>query len=342
MQLILYMKLQQLLVLYYVIVIIKYRKEIIIPEGPEVRKLVDQLQQYVNLGNLSSIEPISGRYTKTSIPNIDAFNADIQYSSFMTPIIEVNCKGKFIWFKIKGLNKIWYLFSTLGMTGSYRNFEDKYARVKFTFAIYESGEIIKGVQGFQKYKYSHNEYLYYCDMRNFGTMKFTDKASDLQKKLFDLGPDMLSNHCSIYEWLKIAEKRKHRSIVNFLMEQKYISGIGNIYKSESLYLARIDPRKKVGDCSELQLKCLYSAVYAILKCAYEEGGSTISSYKDLYGESSNWAKRPGTKYNHAQNTFEDMDGLFVYNLKEDIEGNKVETLKLDDGRTTFWVPSIQK
>jgi len=312
------------------------------PEGPEVKKLVDSLQYYINKP-VNKIEVLSGRYTKSPILYLDELNRHMELSSMFSTIEEVNCKGKFIWWKVKihvGQIREWYLFSTLGMTGGYSKEEDKYSRIKFTFPMYENG------------KYLRSDYLYYTDMRNFGTMKIVKNRSELEQKLSSLGPDMLSNPCTLEEWLKICEKRKNNTLVKFLMEQKNISGVGNIYKSESLYLARLNPAKSIKECSQEELERLYKSVKIVLSNAYRLGGSTIASYKDLNNNLGKYTKkqvsqeeliriRDGQKFNHAEQQYEDMSGVMVYNQTVDPFGNPIEKIKLNDQRTTYFVPSVQ-
>ena len=91
-----------------------------------------------------------------------------------------------------------------------------------------------------KWIFDDDTEIYYSDMRNFGTLKFyfgIGSSKELNKKLSEIGPDMLNEPCDEKTWLKICEKRKNQSLVKFLMEQKNVSGVGNIYKSESLFLA---------------------------------------------------------------------------------------------------------
>lgn len=308
------------------------------PEGPEVRRLVDNLQEIIPC-RLGNIEAISGRYTKTPIVGLEDCLSHHHISS-MGGIHEINCKGKFIYWEIPVVGDIWYLFCTLGMTGTYKTEPNKYARIKFTFNNYDVG------------KYIGESYLYYCDMRNFGTMKFVLGEKELEKKLNSLGPDMLSDPCSLDEWFKICEKRKRRSLVSFLMEQSIICGVGNIYKSESLYLARLDPRRKIGDCSQDELERLYHSVKRILKISYEIPGGEIKKYSDLFNnaeEYSRFASQPSEmiqartqeRHSHADDKLLPTSNLMVYAQQYDPLGNRVETLKLSDGRTTHYVPEIQ-
>lgn len=299
------------------------------PEGPEVTRLVTQLNTLVlsERYTIKDIKILSGRYLKKSIEGLEDFLIDVDdnlindYRKVSIACLGIKNKGKFIYWKFgsDSLSQDWYLFNSLGMTGGWRNLEDKHSRVVLEF--------------------TNNKKLYFSDQRSFGTLKFIKGDKELDKKLSEIGPDMLNNPCSLEEFLEICEKHKHKSIVKFLLEQKAISGIGNIYKSESLYLAKINPRHKLSEISLAKKSDLYYSVLKVLKNAYELGGSTIRDYKDLYGKSGRYVDT--TKYNHATGDIEDMQGVMIYNQKIDPLGNKVEKIKLDDDRTTFWVPSIQ-
>lgn len=297
------------------------------PEGPEVKRLVDSLQ-IVTGEWIQDIEFLSGRYMKAEPSGFSAFSAWLESCDEPTEILSINCKGKFIWFDLGE----WKIFSTLGMTGTYKLEPNKYARFCF--------DLTPGPK------------LYYCDMRNFGTIKFT-KQAELDKKLKELGPDMLNNPCSFTEWQKICEKHKNKTLVKFLLEQKAISGVGNIYKSESLYLAKLDPNRQVKTMTLEESDRLYHAVRKILRNSYSLGGATIANYSDLDNNEGKYTRFASTAreikearaimyLNHAQDEWEDKSGVMVYGQKCDPFGNKVETIALDDGRTTHWVPGVQK
>ena len=62
--------------------------------------------------------------------------------------------------------------------------------------------------------------IYYNDMRNFGTIKFVHKDTDLQAKLRSIGPDMLNNPCTLDEFYTRARSAPTYSVVKWLMDQK--------------------------------------------------------------------------------------------------------------------------
>ena len=286
------------------------------PEGPEVTIVTKQLNSAVQNKTIKDIEIVSGRYLRKEPVGFTDY-VDYAVNQFPQQVLGVNNKGKFIyWLTTTGV-----IFSTLGMTGTYKTENNKYARVKWTF--------------------TDNSEIYYSDMRNFGTLKFFHRAhymSALEKKLSELGPDMLNEPCDEETWLQNCEKRKNQSLVKFLMEQKNVSGVGNIYKSESLFLAALAPHRKVGDCSTEELLRLYQAVITVLKNSLETGGATIRNYSDLYNNQGQYVSFPS----QATEMMKSRIGVMVYSQKEDPYGNPIHKIKLDDQRTTYYSPEVQK
>ena len=126
--------------------------------------------------------------------------------------------------------------------------------------------------------------------------------------------------------------------MKWLMNQSKISGVGNIYKSESLFLAGIAPHRTMGSLDGEELEKLYHAICQVLSASYESGGATIRNYSDLYNNHGKYTR-------FASNPTEIVEArgghVMVYNQKTDIYGHPVERIKLDDGRTTFWSPAVQ-
>jgi len=286
------------------------------PEGPEVTIVTKQLNGLVQNKIIQDIELLSGRYLKKE-PDGFINYLDFAINDSPQTVLGVNNKGKFIyWITSNGV-----IFSTLGMTGTYKTKDNKYARVKWTF--------------------TDNTEIYYSDMRNFGTLKFFHREgfiAALDKKLSELGPDMLNEPCNEDTWLQICEKRKNQSLVKFLMEQKNVSGVGNIYKSESLFLAGLAPHRTVGDCSTEELLRLYASVKTVLKNSFETGGATIRNYSDLHNTQGNYVAFPSK----ADEMMKSRIGVMVYSQKTDPYGNPIIKIKLDDQRTTYYSPEVQK
>lgn len=288
------------------------------PEGPECTTVAVQLHSILKNAYLTDVSILSGRYLKTLPEGFERLSERLPLQ-----ILGVRNKGKFIYMQ---LERDWNVFITLGMSGSFKISTNPYARVQFDY-LHDTGEI------------QVENRVFYSDMRNFGTLKFVQGQEVLEQKLASIGPDMLNAPCSEEQWLNLCERYKRKSLVNFLMTQSVISGVGNIYKSESLFLARLHPARTVSSCSKEELLELYKAVLQVLKIAYETGGSTIRNYSDVYNSEGKYAR-----YASAVKEIADarLGKVMVYGQKTDPYGNLISRITLDDKRTTHYSPVLQK
>ncbi len=83
---------------------------------------------------------------------------------------------------------------------------------------------------------------------------------------------------------------RERPIKPFLLDQRYVAGLGNIYAAEALHRARISPLRPCGDVSPRQAKSLWRAIVAILRRAIEREGTTISAFRTMNGRSGGFAR----------------------------------------------------
>ncbi len=220
------------------------------PEGPEVKLFVDELNHNFRYYQIKSINVLSGRYIKNPIQNLSLLlNKEIE--SF-------NCKGKFIWIDLDDL----IIFNTLGMTGNWSRTKTKHSRIEIEF--YE------------------NDKLYFNDIRSFGTFQIKTR-SDLEKKLKSIGPDMLSNPPN--NFVNLLRKYNHKNICCVLMNQNIVSGIGNYIKAESLWYSRINPYSFIKDLTDENLITLDKAIRFVINKSYSQQGATIQNYYTFNGES---------------------------------------------------------
>ncbi len=279
------------------------------PEGPEVTRTARQLDDAVRSNLLSHVRVVSGRYTKKLPEGYDAF---INMLNTPKQVRGVFNKGKFIWWDLGDA----YIFSTLGMSGHYKLIPDKHTRVAFYF--------------------EDDAAVYYNDQRNFGTLKFVFSAKELQSKLQAIGPDMLNDPPTVDTFVSIASKKPKWSVVKWLMDQTQISGVGNIYKSESLFLAGIRPDRLMETLSTQELHKLHKAICTVLSSSYENGGATIRNYTDLYDNHGLYTDIDKLNLMHKWE-----NRVMIYGRNRDIYGNLVMKVTLDDGRTTYWTPEVQ-
>jgi len=90
--------------------------------------------------------------------------------------------------------------------------------------------------------------------------------------------------------LTLSFKKKKKSVKNFLLDQKFVSGIGNIYASEILFLSKINPNKKAYLLKEKDCENILIYSKKVLLEAITKGGSTIRDFKNSFGNIGNFQK----------------------------------------------------
>jgi formamidopyrimidine-DNA glycosylase len=128
------------------------------------------------------------------------------------------------------------------------------------------------------------EQLRYCDPRRFGLIFALPTARVANDRHFaNLGAEPLEEGLDGDELWRLARGRR-APIKSFLMDAGVIVGVGNIYASESLHLAGIDPRRQATRLSRERYTRLLAAVREVLGRAIEAGGTTLNDFADAVGE----------------------------------------------------------
>ena len=120
------------------------------------------------------------------------------------------------------------------------------------------------------------------DPRRFGSILWQTNNNQLNL-LKNLGLEPLSyefNDCSLYK----ASRGKKKSIKAFIMDSNIVVGVGNIYASESLFLAGISPHRKAGKISRNRYQFLTQCIKKILTDAINNGGTTLNDFSNVDGE----------------------------------------------------------
>ena len=164
----------------------------------------------------------------------------------------------------------------LGMTGSFRLESTSIERQKHDHVAFY---LLSGLV------------LRYNDPRRFGQIVIFEPMENVyDHKLFiKLGPEPLTDDFNV-KWLKGVCRRKKKPIKSLIMDNANVVGVGNIYASESLFRAGINPLIPAGSISASRLKRLTKAVKDILHDAIKAGGTTIKDYASLNGEEGYFAR----------------------------------------------------
>ena len=131
--------------------------------------------------------------------------------------------------------------------------------------------------------------IIYNDPRRFGFFKFINNKKDLQNRFNHLGPEPFFKTFNI-EYLTNYFFNKKKDIKSFLIDQKFVSGIGNIYASEILFLSKINPTTYAMKLSKEECKKIITFSKSVLNKAIQKGGSSIRDFKNTSGENGNFQK----------------------------------------------------
>ena len=123
---------------------------------------------------------------------------------------------------------------------------------------------------------ANGQALRYTDPRRFGCMLWVVEGEQ-HPLLATLGPEPLSNDFSA-PYLQAKAKGRKAAIKPFIMDNAVVVGVGNIYASEALFSAGIDPRKAAGQVSAAKLALLVDEIKTVLARAIEQGGTTLKDF----------------------------------------------------------------
>jgi formamidopyrimidine-DNA glycosylase len=229
-----------------------------VPELPEVETIRRQLVPVVEGRTLREIDVQDARWSQPVAPGELA--AALQGRA----VESLGRRGKYL---IADFEDDLTLFVHLRMTGTLLvdpPAGTKYERVRFRFA--DDGPEIA-----------------FCDPRRFGTGELAI-GSDAREAFIaarlgvePLGPDFTADA------LRAAARGRRAPIKAFLLDQRRIAGVGNIYADEALFRARIHPLKPAGTLTRDQWALLRDEIVAVLEAGIDAGGSTIDDFRHTDG-----------------------------------------------------------
>lgn len=308
------------------------------PEGPEITITEQYLKTKIRKKKLESVEVLSGRYTHQTLTGLDFMQN--------TPLTieEIGSKGKFLWIRFTDISgKSIYMLNTFGMTGRWSFKDDPNARIRFAIRSNTT--------------HGKSYTLYFIDPRNFGTIEFTDKESELNKKIEKLAPDvlksgitdddlvvMINNLIEKSKGKKIRSKQKNLNLVKVLMDQEMlVSGIGNYLSSEILYDAKLNPHRDLSDLSDTDIRRLAHSIRKITKYAYYDNGTGYMEHFKNFMKTHSKRIDEGIFPNYISDIAPAKGFQFkVYQKEKDPKEHKVQQDEILKDRTTHWVKEVQK
>ena len=137
----------------------------------------------------------------------------------------------------------------------------------------------------------NNQKLIYNDVRKFGFIKlYKSKEYKDISHLKNLGPEPLSKYWNLKYFQKYILNR-NRNIKSILMDQKFISGLGNIYVNEILFLSGIMPYRKIKTLKNFEIIKIVKNTKKVLKNSIKMGGSSIKDFSSDNGKMGEFQQR---------------------------------------------------
>jgi len=131
--------------------------------------------------------------------------------------------------------------------------------------------------------------LHYADVRRLGTVALMD-ADRFEEYSRKLGIEPLDRAFTA-EHLSAALRATSQPVKKFLMEQRKIAGIGNIYANEALWRARIDPSRPAASVSLEEAALLRESIVDVLREAIEARGTSFRDYRDARGQRGSFVEK---------------------------------------------------
>ena len=144
-------------------------------------------------------------------------------------------------------------------------------------------------------KHNHVEFIFkdlklvYNDPRRFGYFKILNNPQKLKDFINNYGIEPFDKKYN-FSYVKNKLRNKNKNIKDYLLDQKFVSGIGNIYASEILFESKISPQKKSCELSDNELNKIVKFSKIVLNKSIKEGGSSIRNFVNTSGKAGGFQK----------------------------------------------------
>lgn len=237
------------------------------PELPEVETVRRHLESAV-VGRTIARVRLSGKKLR------DPLGPDLPRRVRGLRVQAVKRHGKFLFIE---LDQGATLISHLGMSGRWLFHADPPARLLPHVHV--------------RIAFADGSELWFQDPRRFGLLRLATTARLFQDRaLAGLGPDPIDMP-DLGPWLAQRARGARVALKIFLLDQKRVAGIGNIYASEILYGARLSPRRRAGTLTRREWELVARETHHVLGQAIARMGTTFSTYRTLWNEPGGYAEK---------------------------------------------------
>ena len=247
------------------------------PELPEVEVVRKSLHEKIKQKKIKKVI-VRNRNLRIKIP--------LDFESFLRDqkVIKIDRFSKYLIFHLSNNS---YCLIHLGMSGTIHLIDLNKQNHLTNTSFYHSPIL--------PLKHNHIEIIFekskiiYNDPRRFGFFQIIKNLSLLKKRLNHLGPEPFQSKFNL-EYVLSFFKGKEKNIKNYLLDQNFVSGIGNIYANEILFLSKINPNTKVYLLKKKDCEKIINISKKVLTNAIKKGGSSIKNFKNLSGKNGSFQK----------------------------------------------------
>jgi len=247
------------------------------PELPEVEIVKQSLSKKIKYKKIQKII-ITNRNLRFKIP--------LKFNELLKNKV-IKKVTRFSKYLILNFSDRSYCLIHLGMSGTIhlikKNVSNKYTNTSFYNSLQlpkKHNHVILQFKGLK---------LIYNDPRRFGFFRYIKNEKELKSQFSHLGPEPLSNKFNLKYLLKYFFNKK-KNIKSFLIDQNFVSGIGNIYASEILFLSKINPKTNALELSKNDCRKIIHFSKIVLYNAIKKGGSSIRDFKNTSGKDGSFQK----------------------------------------------------
>lgn len=212
------------------------------PEGPEILFCATFYKIFLKKIKINNIISLTNK--NITLPN-----------DYIGKVLDVDCKGKLLWFYISGKNKNYYIHIHFGLDG-WLFVENSENNIRYKFEL------------------SNNKFIYLEDKINLASVEICDEKKHLEI-INQLGIDIFSSEFTL-DLFKETIKTKKSLLAGFIMNQKIFSGMGNYIKNETMYLSDLKAKIKTNELNDSQIQLLYKN---ILYVSYSQFMTYIKKFK---------------------------------------------------------------
>jgi formamidopyrimidine-DNA glycosylase len=240
-----------------------------VPELPEVEVVRRGLEREVVGRTIGAVTVTHPRAVRRHLPG----GADFASRLAGRTIMAARRRGKYLWLPLDDGDA---LLAHLGMSGQLlvrptSAPDETHLRVRFTFTDSDAG--------------TASTELRFVDQRTFGGLALAEGGAELPPVISHIARDPLDPEFDDAAF-SAALRRRRTGLKRALLDQSLVSGVGNIYADEALWLAMLHYARPTETLTRAQVEAVLTGARAVMGAALEQGGTSFDAlYVDVNGQS---------------------------------------------------------